>query len=121
MYKCIFPFLFFLTGFLCQAQQVSLSGKVSAGGSPVPFAHIFLEGPAKAVAADSTGNYYIGELTAGRHVFKVSALGYKTQTRSVMLQPGQQNRINIEMAAEDLQMNEVVVTGTLREVNRMET
>jgi outer membrane receptor for ferrienterochelin and colicins len=103
------------------AQSASLSGKVSSKGEPVPFSNIILVGQSKGTASGSSGNYEIKEVEPGSYVVKASAVGYKTRTQKVVLQPGEEKKLNIELQTDDLQMNEIVVTGTLKEVNRLET
>ena len=105
----------------CFAQSASLSGKITSEGAPVPFANILLVGHSKGTASDGAGNYQIKAVEPGTYTVKASAVGYQTLTRKVVVQPGQQKQLDIELLADDLQMNEVVVTGTLKEVNRLES
>ncbi|MTI21287.1 TonB-dependent receptor, partial [Fulvivirga sp. RKSG066] len=49
------------------------------------------------------------------------AVGYKTFSQKVVLEANQNKTLDINLEVGDMQMNEVVVTGTLKEVNRLET
>lgn len=121
MYRILFFVLAVFSGVGSFAQSASISGKVTSEGVSIPFANIILEGHPTGAASDSSGVFQIKEIEAGTYRVKISAIGYKTQTREVEVQAGQQKQVNITLMADDLQMNEVVVTGTLKEVNRLET
>jgi outer membrane receptor for ferrienterochelin and colicins len=103
------------------AQSASLSGKISSEGAPVPFANIILVGQSKGTASDRFGHYEIKAVEPGTYMVKASAVGYQALTRKVVVQPGQQKQVDMELQPDDLHMNEVVVTGTLKEVNRLES
>ena len=116
----LFAFAIF-SGLESFAQSASLSGRISSEGEPLPFANIILLGQSIGATSDDSGNYLIKEIEPATYMVKISAVGYKAITRKVELQPGRQMQLNIELEAEDLQMNEIVVTGTLKEVKRLET
>lgn len=116
-----------LLGFVCllplkiNAQKASLSGKVISEGEAVPFANILLVGKEKGTASDSSGNFIFEGLKSETYLIKVSAVGFKTHSQKAELAPGQHKKLIINILPDNVQMNQVVVTGTLKEVNRMET
>ncbi|MDQ3395943.1 MAG: TonB-dependent receptor plug domain-containing protein, partial [Bacteroidota bacterium] len=121
MYRILLFAVTIFSGLESFAQAASLSGKVTSEGVAVSFANIILQGQSKGAASDDSGNYTIKEIEPGTYFLKASAIGYQTLTRKVVVQPGQQKQLDLELQGTDLQMNEVVVTGTLKEVNRLET
>lgn len=118
--------LFFFSFLLLRAfpghgQDGALSGTITSSGLPLPYAHVLLEGEDTGTAADSSGNFLINGITPGQHLIKVSAVGFRPATKHLRISADKKNHVHIDLQPEDLQMNEVVVTGTLTEVNRLET
>lgn len=69
----------------------------------------------------STSNFqgeYNIVLTAGKHIVLFSALGYKPQTKEVLIKPNQTTTLNIELKEDILGLDEVVVTATRGYLNR---
>ena len=121
LYRILLFVLIIFSGPDIFAQSVSLSGKVTSEGEPVPFANIILSDNSKGAASDDAGNYRINDLEPGTYTLKASAVGYQVLTKKVVVQAGEQKQLDLELPAGNLQMNEVVVTGTLKEVNRLES
>lgn len=121
MVKIAFFVLLYIPATVGFTQTASLKGKVTAKGEAVPFANILLQGLSKGAASDSAGNYLLKAIDPGTYILQVSAVGYKTHRRKVAFQAGQQIELPVELLPDEQQMNEVVVTGTLKEVNRLET
>lgn len=102
------------------ANSQSISGSVTSGGEPVPFANVFLENTTIGTATDEKGLFKIDNLGPGSYTFKVTAIGYRSYTRSIIID----NRpltLRIKLLSGEMEMNEVVITGTMKEVNRLET
>ena len=121
MYRILLFALAIFPGLESVAQTASLSGKVTSEGEPVPFANILLQGHSKGAATDEAGHFHIKAIEPGSYRLKASAVGYKPLLKEVVLQTGEEKQLSLSLSADDLQMNEVVVTGTLKEVNRLET
>lgn len=57
---------------------------------------------------------------AGKHVITVSYLGYKTNSTTVVVESGQSTEVNFTLVpSNNASLNEVVVTGTMKEVSRL--
>ena len=102
-------------------QAANVSGNISHDGAPVPFANVVLEGTSIGVAADEEGSFSIASVAPGRYSLLVTAVGYKVYRASVQLQVGQHLSVSASLKAEDVEIGEVVVTGTLKEVSRLES
>lgn len=89
------------------AQQVSVKGIVtdSVLGTPLPGVSVLIKGTRSAVSADFDGNYAISAKSTDVLVF--SYVGYKTVEMAV----GTKTTINVILAEESNQLNEVVVVG----------
>ena len=114
--------LIFLT-FLCYVAsataQVSISGKITADGNPVSGANISVS-KTKKTASDSLGNYQLENLAAGKYDVSVSLSGFKTVRKNVTVDSVPKIQ-NFELAANNNTLDEVVITGTMKVVNRIES
>ena len=102
------------------AQENIVRGKVTSAGLPVP--HVTIKKSDKAVTAtDSAGNYLIKNLTEGIHVLKTSIVGYKPSVKSVTVRKGDTALVDFDLLPAAASLSEVVVSGTLKEVSRIES
>jgi outer membrane receptor for ferrienterochelin and colicins len=113
----VISFLMLLTS--VQAQKLVLSGSVKIE-SGEPKATVFMVEQKKLITTDSLGNFSITGLNQGTYQLKVSLLGYRTLNLKVnLLRDTTLSPILLEPLDEKL--NEVVITGTQKEVNRLES
>ncbi len=118
--------LFFVT-LLClvqsaRGQAAALSGKVmAADGGALGFANVALEGTILGVSADEEGYYRFEDIPPGEYRVFASFLGYETKKRRIELTAGSHVNLTFTLAEAASTMDEVVVTGTLKEVNRLES
>lgn len=97
------------------AQEGSISGKISSGENPVPFARVRLNGTNHGGIADSTGHYLIQNIAGGTYDLQVTALGYQIFHQEVTIGAGSYN-LSVEMIPQTVELDAVVVTGTMREM-----
>lgn len=103
-------------------QAGSVVGRVVGADGPVPFASTLIKGTTIGMATDGEGRFVLQGVPAGRQVLLVSAVGYGPLALPVSVQAGLEQRlgdVRMERSAADLE--EVVITGTLREVSRSES
>lgn len=99
--------------FAASAQEKSpaLSGKViSKEKEEVAFATVSLKGTTYGCSTDQQGMYYL-HAPAGEYTLTVSAIGYETVEKPVML-TGERSKMNIILTASEIRMEEVVVTAS---------
>ena len=99
--------------------QATLEGVIGQEQKPVEFASIAIKGTAFGATADSTGTFRLTGLPAGKHTVLVSAMGYKAYQQSIMLTANQTTTMNINLEEVAGQLEEVVVTGTMKEVSKL--
>jgi outer membrane receptor for ferrienterochelin and colicins len=102
-----------------QAQLGSLSGKLLHENQPVEFAHLALLRTSLGTISTEQGEYAIDNISAGNYQLKVSAIGYKTITLSVNIKSSERKVLNIELIEDVSSLEEVVITGTMKEVTKM--
>lgn len=98
----------------------ALSGRVTAGGEPVPFAVAGLKGTTWGVTADANGNFEIKGIPAGSYELVVQAAGFRNYIKRIQVVVGRQV-VAVQLVADESALNEVVVTGSLRAVERTES
>ncbi len=122
LYKYYLVLFSFALGSTIYAQEASLSGKViSDSGEPLSFASLALEGTPYGGSTDEEGVFAISRVPAGSYKVIVSYLGYQTEQRKIELKSGQKLQLDFSLASLSNIMDEVVVTGTMKEVNRLES
>lgn len=117
-------FIFLLFGSLIQinAQNASVTGSVlSNSDTYLGFANIAIEGTSIGTNTNDAGYYSIEKITPGTYTIVSSFLGYKPQKKSISLKAGDQIKIDFMLVEDTNLMDEIVVTGTMKEVNRLES
>jgi outer membrane receptor for ferrienterochelin and colicins len=118
------PFVFcfiVLLPIIGSAQVSELRGKVLSNGMPVEYATVHLKGTSFGALSNSAGYFSIKDLPYNSYDVEISALGYLKQSRSIQIKSSKSIYLEIELAKDHQAYNEVVVTGTLKEVIRSES
>lgn len=113
----IFAFLIIASLSFNSHAQNALRGQITADGQPIP-AQISLNKTQK-TTTDSTGVYEFQDLKPGKYALAVSASGFKPQQKNVTID-SLSITINFELQSNQT-LDEVVVTGTMKAINRVES
>ncbi|MDB5263910.1 MAG: TonB-dependent receptor, partial [Adhaeribacter sp.] len=118
MMKNLLLFLGLITGLtgLTQAQQPlgEIKGWVFSGAEPIAFANVGIVGTTQGTNSDVQGYYKLGQLTPGTYRVQVSAVGYIKVIKTVVVSQ-QPVPLNINLTKSEQQLQEVVVTGNMKE------
>lgn len=114
-------FIFFLPTLLLAQSNGSIKGKITSGKEHVGFANVGLVGTTYGAAADVDGNFIIKNISPGKYTIQVSAVGYKNYKVGVTVVSGKTVVADVNMEKTTAQMDEFVVTGTLKEVSVRES
>ena len=88
---------------------------VDAGdGSPLPGANVVVEGTSIGTSTDPDGRFRLTSVPAGPQTLTVSFVSYKSSSTTVDVEAGQAQTVNVELASEVLEGEEVVVRGLRR-------
>lgn len=98
---------FFATNAFAQSTY-SVSGTVIDDIGPIPDVNILVTGTTIGAITNDAGNYQIDNVPTGQQNIQFSYLGYQTVTRSVS---GPIQNLNISLAPEATQLDEVVING----------
>ncbi|WP_209400746.1 TonB-dependent receptor [Pseudozobellia sp. WGM2] len=103
------------------AQNVEINGTVTDSEFPVAFANVYLEGTAFGTATDENGLFTLSNIPSGPYKLKVKVLGYLPFSKKLDLREQGNRNLNITLNETSEQLEETVVTGTLKAVSRSES
>ncbi|MBC7827283.1 MAG: TonB-dependent receptor [Chitinophagaceae bacterium] len=113
-----------MLGFVTMApvfsQSGHLKGNISSNGQPVQGANIVLHPGHKGIRADSLGNFELLFIPAGKSLLKISAIGYQPLEQRILVTSDTLN-LSFELSLQSSSLNEVVVTGTLKPVTKLQS
>lgn len=103
------------------AQNGRIMGKVALkDGTPVVFANITLKGTQLGTASNDKGYFVIQNVPYGDYTLQFSAIGYSNVSQKVTVK-GSTSRVNIEAKENAQELDEIVVTGTMKAISRKES
>ena len=118
MKKIVLLLLF--TSCICFSQTTTIKGKIESNNEAVAFASVFISILNKGVNSDENGFYSIKEVPNGTYSITYSFIGFKPQKKKITINNETEITLNITLE-ENQSLDEVVVTGTLKAVSRLET
>jgi len=120
--KYILTFLIILTGSaVVLGQTGSLTGRVAAGGKPLESATVTVKEKNLGTITDEEGRFLLAEVPLGKQTIEVSLIGYGREVVTVEVKPGANVVNDIELKPIDHSLEEVVISGTMKEVSRLES
>ncbi|RRB01280.1 TonB-dependent receptor [Larkinella rosea] len=99
----------------------TLIGKVISKQKPLELSTVALKGTRFGTLSDSAGVFKLTGIPAGRYQFVVSQVGFDTYQRTVTLTAGQTLTQNVDLKEAANTLGEVVITGTMKEVSKLES
>lgn len=86
----------------------------------LPFITVSVKGTTNAVYTDASGHYFIKNLPKGKLTLMVSGVGYKSDEKEVVLEPGKTIELNFLIEEASLDLEGVVVSANRNETKRKE-
>lgn len=120
MKQLITIFLLFLV-ITAHGQQGGLTGKVNSAGKPVVSATVVLKKTAYKSLTDKEGGYSFKALTAGEYEMVISAVGYISHREQIVIRADSIVAVDVELKDKSDDLNEVVVTGTMKAVRKLDS
>lgn len=113
--------ILFLAVQLSKAQTASISGKIISEGVPLQFVNVVLAGTSTGSVSDTAGFYKIKNIKEGNYLVLISCIGFKKVEKSISIKEGDKLTLNFDLTNYANNLNEVVITGTMKEVSRLES
>lgn len=110
-----------LISVITQAQTGTLKGKVMYENQPVEFANVFLKGTQIGAATDTSGIFLIKNISAGTYKVIITVIGYDKTEKTISLKQNETTELNFELNSNSSTLNEVVISGTMKEVSKSES
>lgn len=95
-----------------------LKGRVMASGKPLEFAMVQIKELYQGVVTDSLGRFEFQKLPHGNFTLQIGLLGFQTRQVEVEV-PSKGEELTLELIPSEATLDEIVVSGTLQEVSRM--
>ncbi len=117
-----YVWMFFVClGFFGNAQNGRIQGLVIDYEAPVPFANVYLKGTTLGTSSEDDGTYVLKNIPPGSYELIASVMGYQPFRKKVLVGKNEQLTISITLLKAAEQLEETVVTGTLKAVSRSES
>ena len=117
--KLINVFVFMIFASAAAQSTFNLEGKVLSNDRPLPYANVYIENTDKGATTNENGVFSIPNLDAGNYIIVASFAGYTIQKKTVEIKAkGSYITFNLN---EDDALDEVIITGTLKAVSRLES
>jgi len=101
------------------SQSGNISGTVrQTNGQIIPFANVYLANTKLGAASDVNGVFQILNVPIGDYSILAQFIGYERQTISISLKENENLTINFELQQSNLNIEEVVITGTMKEMSK---
>ena len=113
--------LFFLSFITVHAQNGEIQGVISDNEETIPFVNVYLEGTILGTSSDENGNFVLKNIPEGNYKLKASVLGYRNFSKNITIGTNEKLNIPIQITAASEQLEEMVVTGTLKAVSRSDS
>ena len=107
--------------YVSYANAQSIYGKIeNRQGDPLSGASIKILRTTLGGSADADGNYRIEDVKTGQWRVQVEAMGYRTVERSIRVEETNAE-LNITLDEDESSLEEIVVSGTMKEVSKLES
>ena len=117
----LYSLFILLIGSVAFSQNGSIKGKITSNGEAVPAVTVSIPQLKIMIAADENGNYEINDVPFGTHQLVFNFIGFKTEKRKVKIDSATPVTLNIKMQEDNMALEEVVITGTMKEISRTES
>ena len=97
-----------------------MEGTIVSDGDPVPFASVLIQVLDSVQTTDASGNYSISNLPEGKYTVIASSLGFISD-KEVSVTGGSKASLDFILEKDVAMINEVVVSGTMKEVSKLES
>ncbi|MES2592610.1 MAG: TonB-dependent receptor [Bacteroidota bacterium] len=113
--------IFFFITLSAKAQTGSIKGKITSDSKPVEFANAGLIGTHYSAVTNQNGEFEISNIPFGKYDFQISMVGYQKIKKEIFISATAPVTINQSIISLDNRLNEIVVTGTMKEMTRAES
>jgi outer membrane receptor for ferrienterochelin and colicins len=121
IYYCILIILPIIFLYEVNAQSIDLEGKVMFGKKPVSFAVVSSKELKQAVQTNQEGRFIFKNLIKDTFLLSVKAFGFYPKQVKIIASNYKNKDLIIEVIENENTLNDVVISGTLKEVSKKES
>jgi outer membrane receptor for ferrienterochelin and colicins len=103
------------------AQQGTLAGKVSSAEKALKNATVTIKKTSFKTQSNQEGEYNLPAIPQGNYEISVTAVGYVTHRQDISIIADSTLTLDVEMKEKSDDLNEVVVTGTMKAVRKLDS
>lgn len=115
---CFFSFL--VISFCAKSQTGAIKGIVIGENEVIPFTKVILKGTTIGALTNMDGAFEIKNVHPGEYTIEVQTFEFRTFLQVIIVKPNQITELKVELAKQ-LEIDEIVVSGTLRETSRTQS
>jgi len=101
--------------------QSSLSGTVIYENQPIENAEVVLSDDLHTAFTDASGFFQMEQIPPGTYQLEIYATGFEIHWQKISIKEDRQKELNIELTNEDRVLDMVVITGTMKEVSKLDS
>ncbi|WP_394775007.1 TonB-dependent receptor domain-containing protein [Flavobacterium sp.] len=121
MKKLFLILLLFSLQFSFAQETSNISGFISGESHKLQLVNVHLLGTKHKTITDSLGYYTLENVAIGNYTIQVSQVGFQTLKKKIEVIKDSVQSYDFELTDNENQLNEVVVSGTLKAVKRLES
>ncbi|WP_419213421.1 TonB-dependent receptor [Maribacter sp. X9] len=121
MFKIIFLAFSLLIWNIAYTQEVTTSGTITSNGEPLAFVNVYLKNTQIGASSNEAGYYILKGVPSGKYTLIASTLGYKTFSTVLNIHEKKDVLLDINLEPTTESLDEMVITGTLKPVSRLES
>ncbi|MFV8325629.1 TonB-dependent receptor [Flavobacterium sp. ZS1P14] len=111
----------FLVNFSYAQEKTFISGSVSSENKAIPEASVVIIGTQYKTKTDNLGKYTFENIPEGTYKIQIIANSFQTSRKNITVKKNENTIVDFELSNIENQLNEVVVSGTLKAVKRLES
>ncbi|WP_100842652.1 TonB-dependent receptor domain-containing protein [Flavobacterium sp. 5] len=119
--KYLFLLISLIMNGILFSQSSSISGKITFESKAIQLTTIELLKSSYKTQIDSLGNYRIENVAAGNYKIQVTSLGLQAINKNISLKENETLILDFKLKENENELNEVVVSGTLKPIKRLES
>lgn len=117
----IYYVLILLVSSMAFSQNGTIKGKITSNQGVVPSVTVSIQKLDIMIVADEDGNYEIKNVPLGTHKVVFNFMGFKTERKTIKVTSSTPIVVNVTLQEDTMALDEVVITGTMKEVRRSES
>ncbi|AXG73275.1 TonB-dependent receptor [Flavobacterium arcticum] len=118
--KTYYIFILLISG-IAFSQNGNIKGKITSNGEAVPAVTVSIPQLKIMIAADENGSYEIKNIPFGTHQVVFNFIGFRTEKKKIKINSTSPVTLNIKLQEDNMALDEVVITGTMKEISRTES